>query len=68
MWKEIMKTVLASVLEKGTGQGIAGFSETLKGALSTGNSQAAEAAQKAKSLFNNVKSLLPSTRSEATSE
>ena len=66
--KEIMKTVLASILEKGAGQGIAGFSETLKGALSTGNSQAAETVKKAKSLFNNVKSLLPSTSPGATSE
>jgi hypothetical protein len=66
--KEIMKTVLAGVVEKGTGQGLAGFSGSLKGALNGNSGQTEETIDKAKSLFNNVKSLLPPTKSDSNAE
>ncbi len=66
--KEIMKTVLASVVDKATGQGVSGLADTLKGALSAENSEAGETVEKAKSLFNNVKSLLPPSNSNSDQE
>ena len=66
--KEIMKTVLSSVLDKATGQGLSGFSEALKGALNSENTQTGETIDKAKSLFKNVQSMLPSSNAESNQE
>ncbi|MDC0325425.1 AsmA family protein [bacterium] len=66
--KEIMKTVLASVVDKATGQGLGGFSEALKGALNADPTQTEETIDKAKNLFNNVKSLLPPSTSGSNKE
>lgn len=66
--KEILKTVLSGVMDKGSSQGLAGFSDTLKGALNVDSGQAEETIDKAKNLFNNVKSLLPPTQSGNTNE